>query len=217
MFTILCLGVSCLLVFSNRTALDDTVCIYVYVLGIMKQVFARLRNVLSGNKFLRTVIPLVLGGVCIGSPLTVAFCIVLCVIAISLFTGAVNYALPLTVGNGNLQFTALVKFGGIQGDLSQVAVDILSTIFIYIHTYIHAYRYTHALSFFLLIEFAYLFRLCSRVQLFRFNECRLHRGIHFPAHFHRGHRRREDISNFAVFFPFIMSTALLLLQELFAI
>ena len=210
MFTILCLGVSCLLVFSNRTALDDTVCIYVYVLGIMKQVFARLRNVLSGNKFLRTVIPLVLGGVCIGSPLTVAFCIVLCVIAISLFTGAVNYALPLTVGNGNLQFTALVKFGGIQGDLSQVGVDI-SFNDIHIHTYIHAYRYTHALSFFLLIEFAYLFRLCSRVQLFRFNECRLHRGIHFPAHFHRGHRRREDISNFAVFFPFIMSTALLLL------
>eukprot|EP01035_Chromulina_nebulosa_P028348 gene28348-37409_t len=68
-------------------------------LGIMKQVFARLRNGLSRNKFLKTVVPLVLAGI--------------------LLTGAVNYALPLTVGNGNLQFTNIVKFGGINGELSQ--------------------------------------------------------------------------------------------------
>ena len=43
--------------------------VYVYILGIMKQVFARLRNGLSRSKFLKTVVPLVLAGVCIGSPI----------------------------------------------------------------------------------------------------------------------------------------------------
>jgi len=67
-------------------------------LGLVKQIFARLRNALAFNSFLKEVVPVTLAGVIIG---------------------AVNYALPMTVGNGQMQFAYIVKYGGFQSKLSQ--------------------------------------------------------------------------------------------------
>lgn len=66
-------------------------------LGIVKQLFMRLRARLAFSRFLRDVIPPIIGGICIGT---------------------VNWALPLTVGNGNLVITAVVRYGA-SGDFSQ--------------------------------------------------------------------------------------------------
>jgi H+/Cl- antiporter ClcA len=65
-------------------------------IGICKQIFLRLRLRLAWNPFLKEVIPPTVGG---------------------LIIGAVNWALPLTVGNGNMIFSYLIKNGG-NGELS---------------------------------------------------------------------------------------------------
>lgn len=67
--------------------------------GICKQIFFRIRQRLEQRNllFLKEVLPPTIGGLAIG---------------------CVNYALPLTVGNGNIIFTYLIKYGS-AGDISQ--------------------------------------------------------------------------------------------------
>ncbi|KAJ1419428.1 chloride channel, partial [Ochromonadaceae sp. CCMP2298] len=68
-------------------------CLLVVVtIGATKQIFNRLRERLAWNKFLQEVLPPTLGGIIIG---------------------LVNYALPATVGNGNLENGYFIKYGGI--------------------------------------------------------------------------------------------------------
>ena len=62
----------------------------VIVLGICKQVFTRIRLRLERNSFMQNIIPPVLGG---------------------LLIGVINYALPLTVGSGQLALPAVIKYG----------------------------------------------------------------------------------------------------------
>lgn len=65
--------------------------------GINKQIFFRMRTRLARFPFLREVMPPTIGG---------------------LIIGLVNWALPLTVSNGNLEFQYFVKYG-CAGDVSQ--------------------------------------------------------------------------------------------------
>ena len=67
----------------------------IIVIGITKQIFARIRMRLERNKFLQNVLPPIIGGVIIG---------------------AVNYALPCTVGDGNMVIKAIVRFGYLSAD-----------------------------------------------------------------------------------------------------
>jgi len=62
----------------------------IFTIGICKQVFSRIRQRLRGNKFLKEVVPPTLGGIIIG---------------------VVNWALPATVGNGNIIFSWIIKYG----------------------------------------------------------------------------------------------------------
>ena len=64
--------------------------VQVIMIGICKQIFTRIRLRLERNKFLQNVLPPLIGG---------------------LIVGAINYALPLTVGNGSLAMRAVIKFG----------------------------------------------------------------------------------------------------------
>eukprot|EP00605_Chrysophyceae_sp_TOSAG23-4_P001239 GSChrysophyteH1.ASY1.ANO1.1350.1 assembled CDS len=64
----------------------------VIVLGICKQIFTRIRLRLERNSFMQNIIPPVLGG---------------------LLIGVINYALPLTVGSGQLALPAVIKYGSI--------------------------------------------------------------------------------------------------------
>lgn len=66
------------------------------IVGICKQIFNRIRLRLRHNRFLLCMVPPVLAGVCIGS---------------------VNYALPLTIGNGSMVISSIVGYGA-QGYLS---------------------------------------------------------------------------------------------------
>jgi H+/Cl- antiporter ClcA len=62
--------------------------------GTCKQVMARIKERYRRNSFLKEVIPATVGG---------------------LIIGAVNYALPATIGNGNLVIGYFIKFGGAGG------------------------------------------------------------------------------------------------------
>jgi len=64
--------------------------VQVIIIGICKQIFTRIRLRLERNKFLQNIIPPIIGGAIIG---------------------AINYALPLTVGTGSLVMPAVIKFG----------------------------------------------------------------------------------------------------------
>lgn len=64
--------------------------IQVIIIGICKQIFTRIRLRLERNKFLQNIIPPIVGG---------------------LIIGAVNYALPMTVGGGSLVIPAVIKYG----------------------------------------------------------------------------------------------------------
>lgn len=66
-------------------------------IGINKQIFFRLRSRLARFPMLREVVPPTLGGLVIG---------------------LINWALPLTVGNGNQEFVYFIKYG-CNGDVSQ--------------------------------------------------------------------------------------------------
>lgn len=61
------------------------------VMGISKQVFIRIRQRLSFSTFLQAVVPPIIGGIIIGT---------------------VNWAMPLTVGRGNIQASYIIQFGG---------------------------------------------------------------------------------------------------------
>lgn len=58
--------------------------------GITKQIFVRIRLRLERNKLLQAILPPMIGGLLIGS---------------------INYALPLTVGDGNLVIKKVIQFG----------------------------------------------------------------------------------------------------------
>jgi H+/Cl- antiporter ClcA len=62
----------------------------IIVIGITRQIFARIRMRLERNKFLQNIVPPIIGGVIIG---------------------AVNYALPCTVGDGNMVIGTIVRYG----------------------------------------------------------------------------------------------------------
>lgn len=66
-------------------------CIFILLcVGITKQIFGRIRMRLANKPLLKEVLPPVLGGIAIG---------------------AVNWALPATVGNGSLTMNWAIKFG----------------------------------------------------------------------------------------------------------
>lgn len=65
--------------------------------GITKQIFYRFRQRLSHNAFLREVLPPTIAGLIIGT---------------------INWALPLTVGNGSIEFNYFIEYAA-NGDVSQ--------------------------------------------------------------------------------------------------
>ena len=62
----------------------------IIVIGICRQIFARIRFRLERNKFLRSIVPPVIGGLVIG---------------------LINVALPLTVGDGNMVISKIIQYG----------------------------------------------------------------------------------------------------------
>lgn len=68
-------------------------------IGICKQIFNRIRMrlYLKEKKFLAMVLPSCIAGVCIG---------------------AINWALPLTIGNGNMVVSSIISYGYYQNELS---------------------------------------------------------------------------------------------------
>ncbi len=84
-------------------------------IGVNKQIFFRLRTRLQEKPFLREVLPPMIGGIIIGKQFFFLHSRVCNFFSI---VGTVNWALPLTVGNGNLIFPFLIK-AGLHGDVSQ--------------------------------------------------------------------------------------------------
>lgn len=62
----------------------------IIIIGICRQIFARIRLKLERNKFLQAVLPPVIGGIIVG---------------------LVNVALPLTVGDGNMVISKVIQYG----------------------------------------------------------------------------------------------------------
>ncbi|KAJ1424259.1 chloride channel [Ochromonadaceae sp. CCMP2298] len=76
----------------------------IVTIGITKQIFNRIRMRLEHNKFLQEILPPVIGGICIG---------------------LVNWALPGTVGNGNMVNGYFIRYSGFTSNTEVISRKLL--------------------------------------------------------------------------------------------